>query len=47
MILGPLRDLSLCRKLKMSYSELQELPEEVLEVWQAIFEGEEHGRRTA
>jgi hypothetical protein len=40
-----LRALALCRELKCSWRELQEMPEEVIDVWEAIITGEGHAAR--
>jgi hypothetical protein len=33
------------RRLECTWQELQDLPEDYLEVWEAIWDGEEHARR--
>jgi len=49
VLLPALRDLMLCRRLECSWAALQEMPEEYLEVWQAVLAGEDqaHAQRAA
>lgn len=42
-----IRELMLCRRLECSWAELQEMPEEIVELWEAVVTGEEHAARAA
>ena len=35
----------LCRRLKCTWGELQEMPEELVELWEALIQGEEVAER--
>jgi hypothetical protein len=35
----------LCRRLKCSWAELQDMPEGLLEMWEALIEGQEVAER--
>lgn len=39
-------DLLLMRQLDCTWNELQQVPQEYLEVWKAVWRGEDQGRRT-
>jgi len=41
-----LRDYALCRKLKLSWSELQVMPEDTVDLWEAIWAGEQQAGHT-
>lgn len=45
MLLPAIKDLMLCRRLKCSWGELQDMPEELLEMWEAVIEGQEVAER--
>lgn len=45
MLLPALKDLLLCRRLNCTWQELQDTPEEYLEVWEAIMAGEDQAQR--
>lgn len=44
-MLPAIKDLHLCRRLKCNWLELQQMPEEYVEVWAAYIEGEEVAER--
>lgn len=45
MIVPALRDLMLCRRLECTWGELQDMPEEIVAVWEAVISGEEQAQR--
>lgn len=47
MIVPAVNDLNMCRRLKCTWNELQEMPEERVLVWEALLNGEDHARREA
>jgi hypothetical protein len=44
-LLPAVRDLLMMRQLRCTYQELQDTPEERLEVWRAVWQGEDGARR--
>jgi hypothetical protein len=47
ILLPALQDLQLCRRLECSWHELQLMPEETVEMWEAVIRGEEQAQREA
>ena len=45
LLLPAIQDLMLCRRLKCSWTELQDMPAELIELWEAVIQGEEVSER--
>jgi hypothetical protein len=45
VLVPAIKELMLCRRLKCSWTELQQMPEETVELWGAVIDGEQVAER--